>query len=425
MLDLPIQRSCRLSGESLTGAPMLLDLADCPLPGVYPDRVPESRLMRSPLRVVQAPGSGLVQLAHRFDSSVYADYGFAANTSQAYRAHLEWFATELHRSLGETGAVLEVGCGDGLLLKLLRGLGQEDVLGIDPARAAAVGSSARIVSGFFPRDLPAAASARRYERIVARHVLEHIEEPRSFIGDLAAHLGPDGELWIEVPDLEATLATSRWSNFYQLHCNYFGAETLDRLAAGAGLRCVGGTTVDVFGGSLLRRYRRASPLPVAQPKMIGDVSARFGAFQAALARLAASLPPRTVGYGAAERTALTLGACPALVDRLTALHDGNVLLHGRRLAGTALEIRPAAELDETAPDALILFAVSHREEIISDWQRRLDPRTLVAVADGECSLTPLRELASSGTPRDLKHPSRLPITPTVSTSPRGGQHDDR
>jgi SAM-dependent methyltransferase len=389
MFDLPSQRSCRLSGEPLDQAPVLLNVLNCPLPGIYPLSVKESLPMRSPLRVVQAPGSGLVQLAHHFDSSMYEDYGFAADTSQGYRAHVGWFARALHAGLEPADSVLEVGCGDGMLLDLLQSLGHEHVIGIDPGRAAAAQGSSNIVCGYFPDGLPIEARMRRHERIVARHVLEHIEEPRKFIADLGACLADDGELWIEVPDLDATLAIGRWSNFYQLHCNYFNADTLDRLAATAGLGCVGGKVVDVFGGSLLRRYRRGSNLASSGVKSVAGAAKGFASFQDSLRRLAAVLPPRSVGYGAAERTALTLGACPLLEDRICALHDGNALLHGRRLAGTALEIRPSAELYDTGAEAVVLFAVSHREEILGEWRRRLSPSTLIAVTDGQCCLRAL------------------------------------
>jgi SAM-dependent methyltransferase len=393
MLELPVADRCRLSGEPLADAPVLLELADCPLPGIYPDEIDESLALRSPLRVVRAPDSGLVQLAHRFDSSRYADYGFAADTSDAYRSHLEWFAGELHAGLALGEPVLEVGCGDGTLVELLRGLGHHDVLGIDPGRAAAAQATARgVIHGFFPDDLPPHKRGARYERVVLRHVLEHIETPREFVAELAACLAPGGELWIEVPDLDATLATGRWSNFYQLHCNYFDADTLDRLAATAGLRCVGGTIVDVFGGSLLRRYRRGSSAPGGRPRREARAADGFADFQDRLAELAASLPERSAGYGAAERTALTLGACPALAARLSALHDGNRLLHGRHLAGTALEIRSPDELYDEAPDAVVLFAVSHRDEILRGWRRRLAPGTQVAVADGDCALVTLESL---------------------------------
>ena len=203
---------------------------------------------------------------------------------------------------------------------------------------------------------------------------------------------PRRNLWIEVPDLDATLATGRWNNFYQLHCNYFDADTLDRLAATAGLRCVGGTVVDVFGGSLLRRYRRGSSAPTARPRREACAAGGFADFQGRLAELAVKLPQRSAGYGAAERTALTLGACPALAARLGGLYDGNRLLHGRHLAGTALRIGSPDELYADAPDAVVLFAVSHRDEILREWRRRLRPGTLVAVADGECSLATLESV---------------------------------
>jgi hypothetical protein len=223
-------------------------------------------------------------------------------------------------------------------------------------------------------------------------VLEHIEEPTTFIAALADQLAADGELWIEVPDLDATMASGRWSNFYQLHCNYFDAGTLDRLAAIAGLAFAGGTLVDVFGGSLLRRYRRGPADAPAAPSSTVGAAERFAAFQNRLAELATELPADSVGYGAAERTSLILGACPQLVDRLRAVHDGNPLLHGRYMAGTKLRVGPPAELYRTAPDAVVLFALSHMDEILAQWKGRLSPSTLVAIADDECRLAPLGDL---------------------------------
>ena len=48
MIELAQQQTCRLSGETLAGAPVLLELTDCPLPGIYPEEIRESVDMRSP-----------------------------------------------------------------------------------------------------------------------------------------------------------------------------------------------------------------------------------------------------------------------------------------------------------------------------------------------------------------------------------------
>ena len=394
MIELEPQPVCRLSREPLDGATVLAEVESCPLPGVYPPTTEGSLPLRSPLRVVQASGSGFVQLAHRLDGSVYEQYGFAGATGGAYRHHLEWFADELAAVRPSDAPLLEVGCGDGLLLELLEQRGLRDRLGIDPGRAAARSGRRDVVSGFFPADLPPAAQERRFGTIVIRHVLEHVEAPVGFIRALAGHLAADGELWIEVPDLDSTLAAGLWTNLYQLHCNYFTDATLDTVAAEAGLACVGGLIVDVFGGSLLRRYRAGdASAPPPPPPPLDGVRERFSAFAGRLDAMADALPDGAAGYGAGERTAVALGLAPRLEQRLGALYDGNSLLHGRRLAGTALEIRPPEELLQSPPPALVLFALSHRTEILSGWGASLPGATTVAIAGGACPIGRLDELA--------------------------------
>src|SRR4051812_45086277 len=159
------------------------------MPGIYPADPEAARALRAPLRVVQAPGSGFVQLAHRFDDEGYADYGFAASTSVAYRRHLAWFADQVSAAFAPETRVLEVGCGDGLLLELLERRGFGDRIGVDPGRAAAESGRADVVHGYFPDDLP---SDHRYGLIVLRHVLEHIEVPVPFLAALSDRLLPKG-----------------------------------------------------------------------------------------------------------------------------------------------------------------------------------------------------------------------------------------
>jgi len=352
--------------------------------------VEESLALRSPLRVVQARHSGFVQLAHVYDLSLYRQYSFSGGGSAAYRKHLTHFAATVAQQLPKQAYILEVGCGDGWLLRQLRELGYENVFGIDPSKAARENRNDFITSGFFPEDMPAALRGQKFDLIITRHVLEHIEAPRPFMTALANALTDGGQLWIEVPDLTSTVQRRLWSNFYQLHCGYYSAETMDSLAATAGLRCREGRIVEVFGGSLLRKYARGDAITTPAPPRLDGLHREVDQFRASLAQLSALVPVGSVGYGAAERTAVTLGHAPALAARLERMFDGNRLLTDRYLAGTALRIEDKEALFRDGAPAVLLFAISNATEILAEWKQRLPADTLVGVVGGEFILQPLR-----------------------------------
>jgi SAM-dependent methyltransferase len=380
---------CRASGENLKDARLLFEVQDCPFPGVYPESAVESLSLRSPLRVVQAKQSGLVQLAHVFDGACYRKYLFAGGVSRGYTAYLKMFAQSVANTFPPATAILEVGCGDGTLLGLIQAAGLRDIFGIDPSQPARQNVSALpIASGYFPADLPAHRRARKYDLIILRHVLEHLETPSEFVATLAGFLKPAGQLWVEVPDLESAVRRQTWGNFYQIHCNYFEAATLDAMLGSSSLVCHRGEVVEVFGGSLLRRYSFGPVVPPAPPTRWEGIAGKVGEYRRQLRELAERMPNGCAGYGAAERTAVSLGLCPALVPKLRCLSDGNPLLAGRFLGGTGLPIISKEKLVRNPPPAVLLFAISHAREIIAEFKARLPGNTLVGMvgADFCCQL---------------------------------------
>jgi 2-polyprenyl-3-methyl-5-hydroxy-6-metoxy-1,4-benzoquinol methylase len=100
----------------------------------------------------------------------------------------------------QQGRLLDVGCGSGEYLHKMHGYGWE-VSGIEPDAAA--GRVAReqygleLFSGLV-EDAPYPASS--FDMITARHVIEHIGDPRSFLVGVCRLLKPGGRLVLLTPN---------------------------------------------------------------------------------------------------------------------------------------------------------------------------------------------------------------------------------
>ena len=95
--------------------------------------------------------------------------------------------------------ILEVGCGSGGNLAMLKNLGQLDAIEYDreAMEFARARSGVDVVQGALPDDLPVPDAA--YDLIVLTDVLEHIGPDRSSIAALSRKLAPGGRLLVTVP----------------------------------------------------------------------------------------------------------------------------------------------------------------------------------------------------------------------------------
>jgi SAM-dependent methyltransferase len=146
---------------------------------------------------------------------------YANNYGDLYRQHWWWRAREryvltwierLARSSG-FGAILDIGCGDGLLFEQLRRFG--DVWGIEPdSRLLSANSPWRKRIENVPFG-PGYSSGRRFDLILMLDVLEHIEADRESLQRVHDLLEPGGVAIVTVPALPAL-----WSRHDVANCHY-------------------------------------------------------------------------------------------------------------------------------------------------------------------------------------------------------------
>jgi SAM-dependent methyltransferase len=237
------------------------------------------------------------------------DEGYGARYAELYRAHWWWRAREelldrlLQRLLGagRSGELLDFGCGDGLFFPVLERYGAPR--GIEP--------DARLLDPAGPwRDristdplLPDPAQSARYRLIVALDVLEHIDDPRPVVKELAHRLAPGGWFIATVPAFQ-----SLWTAHDDLnhHVRRYRLAELEALVREHGLEIVESRyffswlAVLKWGVAHLERFVRPAPKPPTVPfgpfnatalalsrieqRLLGDSHPPFGSSALVVAR---------------------------------------------------------------------------------------------------------------------------------------------
>jgi len=191
-------------------------------------------------RVVQKPVSNAWLEETRDLYATYALYeqsggaeqkSFAANTggSMARSDQIKaWL--EKHWRIPETGALLDIGCGNGAFLDSygrtkpgwrMTGL---DLDARNRVRIESIPGVKHLHVG------PIERLHQKFDLIVMIHALEHIPNPVEFLRKVSARLNPMGRLLIQVPDLSA----SPFDLLIADHCSHFSAAALERVVESAG-----------------------------------------------------------------------------------------------------------------------------------------------------------------------------------------------
>lgn len=101
------------------------------------------------------------------------------------------------------GTCFEVGCGNAVLLDLIRREWGLQVWGLEPSAtydtAAAKDGVSLVHSALADLDLEACGLPAAFDLVICRHVLEHVGDPGYFLDHLAGLTAPAGWLYLEVP----------------------------------------------------------------------------------------------------------------------------------------------------------------------------------------------------------------------------------
>ncbi|MGH9641898.1 MAG: class I SAM-dependent methyltransferase [Terriglobales bacterium] len=111
-------------------------------------------------------------------------------------------ATVLHLAAEWRGRVLDVGCGNGVLLKNLKELGWT-VYGLDPDPNAVAVTNQVIGPKATAGEIDSLEPTASFDAITMNHVIEHLPDPIATLRECLLRLRPGGHLVLQTPNAES------------------------------------------------------------------------------------------------------------------------------------------------------------------------------------------------------------------------------
>jgi 2-polyprenyl-3-methyl-5-hydroxy-6-metoxy-1,4-benzoquinol methylase len=157
--------------------------------------------------------------------------------------------------LRKSSRLLEIGVGSGSLLNAAREVGFS-VKGCDLSSAVCRRVSEQHSIEMHCGTLASLPTVEQFDVIIVNHVLEHMNEPVTFLTTVKERLAPRGIVRIAVPNVASWDANLKgWNSYEPYHLLYFTPCTGRELLERAGLRIIKSSTHESFSGWYLAILR--------------------------------------------------------------------------------------------------------------------------------------------------------------------------
>lgn len=349
----------------------VLDLGVQTLTGVFP-RTRAQEVTAGPLKLVKCTGEdevcGLLQLQHTYDlGELYGDnYGYRSGLNSSMVAHLHAKVRRILErvTLTDDALVIDIGANDSTTLQAYPNRGCT-LVGIDPTGAKFrkfYPSHIQLLPDFF-----SAAKVREHfgERkadvVTSFSMFYDLEEPMTFMREIAEVLADDGVWVLEQSYMPTMLERNSYDTVCHEHLEYYALKQIKWMTDRLGLKIVDVEFNDINGGSFSLMVAKQASRHAQSPQVsvILEKETRTGLdtllpFEDFASRVAASRTTLRAFLDEAKRFGKTVCA-------LGASTKGNVLLQYCKI--TEADI---ARVGEVNPDKYEAFTPGSLLPIVSE-----------------------------------------------------------
>ncbi len=364
---------CRVCGSPVFKKP-LLHFSSMPASAQgFPDEATLNGDKGVDLDVLQCSSCGLVQISGE-PVPYYREVIRAASISPEMQAFRRKQFGELAETYGLSGKkLLEVGCGRGDYLSLLREAGIE-AWGTEygEASVAYCQKQGLPVARTFPDNQDAVLPGAPFDAFACFNFMEHWPNPNAVLGAVSRNLDSIGIGLVEVPNFDMIVRTAMFSEFIPDHLLYFTVETLTFALQRNGFEVLECRAIwhDYILSALVRKRK---PLDLAsfvqkQERITREINEFINRY-----------PAMSVAVWGAGHQALAVMSMADLSGKVQYVVDSAPFKQGRYTTATHIPIVPSSQLNSKPPKAVIVMAASYSDEVIGILQRDFSPSIDLAV----------------------------------------------
>ncbi len=386
---------CRVSGS--TNLISVLSLGDQALTGIFP-KSREQAVTVGPLEIVWNPESGLLQLAHVYESSeMYGEnYGYRSGLNQSMVRHLTQKIAKLEKfaDVSAGDVVVDIGANDATSLKAYTTPGLTRI-GIDPTGEKFrqyYPDDIKLVPDFFSSANFRKFGTKQAKVITSIAMFYDLEDPIWFAKEIAQCLAPDGVWHFEQSYMPSMLRMTSYDTICHEHVEYYSLGVVKKILEAANLEVIDVQMNGVNGGSFaVTAGHRGAPhkkndavinwlleqeerIGLHTPRPYRDFEERVFRHREDLRRLLRALKDdgkRVLGYGASTKGNVVLQFCGIGPDLVDAIAEVNPDKFGSFTPGTHIPIVSEDEARAMKPDYFLILPWHFKDGIVAREQEYL------------------------------------------------------
>lgn len=325
------------------------------------------------LKIYQCSGCGLVQLGNNPVPYYKQVIRSVKISSEMSRFRLKQFNDFIKRYTLKKKKVVEIGCGGGEYLSLMKQTGAK-AYGIEYSKNSVdhcQKNGLKVSPGFIDREYFQLDGAP-FDAFFMINFLEHLPDPNSTLTGIYNNLSDDAVGLVEVPNFDMILRKNLFFEFITDHLLYFTHETLKTILTLNGFEILNTKMIwyDYIISAQVKKRKKLNFLNLInqQTKIYKEINRYLTHFK-----------NKQVAIWGAGHQALTIMALAKLGNKIKYVVDSAPFKQDKFTPVSNIPIVAPSKLNSDPPEAIIIIGGGYSDEIKKIIRKKFNPGLPVAI----------------------------------------------